>query len=255
MDASLRAFRQEMVVRLRQGERLILYGPRGAGKSVLLAHLQRELIRSGVPCGCSLATGHLDDITQALARAYPEVKASAVVKRRTARSRLWIAADRRGGVLLLDHVTAVSNAMVGFMRRLVGGVAGVLLVIDVDVERERQLVRPGRLGGLPRRMPAMPADSLKSLWRRECRKRGLAPVQPEIERRLLRTAAGRPGWIVQCADFAEQSHYWRDGRLALVNLLCADTAIALRFGTQELGRLKVSTPDAEGRGSFKRAPA
>jgi len=240
MESTLQVFRQEILARLQHGERVILYGPRGTGKSTLLAHLHRDLIRSGVPCGCSSATCHLDDITQALARAYPEVKAAASVKRRIARSRLWVAADRHGGVLLLDHVTSVNNAMVGFMRRLVGGIAGVLLTFDVDTERERKLLRAGRLGGMPVRMPAMPTDRLETVWRQQCRQRGLAPPPPKIERRLLRMAAGRPGWIVHCAELAAQNRYWRDGRLALVNLLCSDTAIALRYGMQELHRLNAS---------------
>ena len=237
MESTLKVFRKGILVRLQRGERVILYGPRGIGKSTLLTHLHRDLSRLGVPCGYSYATCHLDDITQALARAYPEVKAAASVKRRIARSRLWVAADRERGVLLLDHATAVNNAMVGYMRRLVGGVAGVLLAFDVDDERERGLLHAGRLGGLPLRMPATPANCLRAVWRQQCTQRGLAPPPLEIERRVLRTAAGRPGWIVQCAELAAQHRYWRNGTLALVNLLCADSAIALRYGMQQLSHL------------------
>jgi energy-coupling factor transporter ATP-binding protein EcfA2 len=236
---ALQALRKEILARLRRGDRVVLYGPRGSGKSTLLAQLRQDLVQAGVPCGCSLTTGHLEDITQALVRAYPYVDATEV-KRRIARSRLWIAADHHGGVLLLDHVVDVSNAMVGFMRRMVGGIAGVLLTFDVDTERERRVIRPGRLGGLPLRMPETSAARLQLIWRRECRRHGISAVSAATQRRLLRTAAGRPGWVVQCAELAAQSHYWRDGCLALVNLLCSDTAIALRFGRDELHRLNAS---------------
>jgi energy-coupling factor transporter ATP-binding protein EcfA2 len=240
VSAPLQLLRQQVLARLQRGERVALYGPRGAGKTTLLARLHQELSRAGIPCGRSPATSHLDDITQALAGAYPEVNAVDVA-RRTARSRLWIAADRRGGVLLLDHVTAVNNAMVGFMRRLVGGIAGVLFVFDVDTPRERNLIRPGRLGGMPLAMPSTSTATLRMLWRRECMRSGVLVSDLDVERRVVRAAAGRPGWIVQCAELVTERHYWREHSLALVNLLCADAEIALRFGVQQLADLDRSS--------------
>jgi predicted ATPase len=236
-DIELRRFERELLEQLRHGQRIVLHGPRGAGKSTLLDMLHRELLVTGVPCGRSLATSHLDDITQTLAQAYPEVSSDAV-KRRTARSRLWTAADRRGGVLLLDHVTMVNNAMVGFLRRLVGGIAGVLLAFDVDSKEERVRLRPRRLGAIPLPMPLPSSAALRGLWRSQCDRNGLPRLERAIEQRLLQAAASRPGWIVRCAELVTRAHYWQGGSLVRVNLLCSDTEIAVRFGQAALQGLE-----------------
>jgi hypothetical protein len=83
------------------------------------------------------------------------------------RARLWRAADLRGDALLLDHLIDVRNAMVGFLRHLHGGVVGVFLAVDVEVERERQRMKPWRLGALCVRMPPTSAQRLRQLlWSR-----------------------------------------------------------------------------------------
>jgi energy-coupling factor transporter ATP-binding protein EcfA2 len=233
----------ELYKRLRKGERVVLFGRRGTGKSTLVAALHEDLMREGVPCGHANVTEHLDDITRALEQAYPSVNVSAI-RRRAARSRLWLAADKRQGVLLLDHIAEMNNAMVGFLRRLVGGIAGVLLVLDVDTPRERAKVRPGRLGGLPLQMPPFSAIAVRSLLRSECERRGFPLLDKPAERQLVHAALGRPGWIAQCTALAERTHYWQDGRLAMINLLCSDTEIALRYGAQALAQL-----DMTGRGA------
>lgn len=232
MYTSVRSLRADLIERLRHGEHLVLYGPRGSGKSTLLADVETRLIRERVPCARSKATRCLNDITCTLEGAYPAVNTSEVT-RRAARARLWRAADLRGGVLLLDHLTDVSNAMVGFLRRLHGGVVGVLGAIDVEVERERQRMKPWRLGALSVRMPRTSAPQLRQLLRTQCADFDLPPPGRRIETRLLRAARGRPGWILQCAQLETQSRYWRDDRLS-VALLCADTEIALRQGALNL---------------------
>jgi energy-coupling factor transporter ATP-binding protein EcfA2 len=231
MMPSRRAFRQQLSARLLRGERLVIWGPRGIGKSTLLAQLHRQFSDAGVRCGCSPETAHLEDITRALARAYPEVQSEAM-QRRAARSRLWVAADREGSVLLLDHVTAVNNTMVGFLRRLVGGIAGVLLAVDVVCERERRLLRPERLGALPLAMPAMSAREMRRLWCRQCEPRRIPRLGAQAERCLLRTAAGRPGWIAHCAGLAAQSRYRREGELTLSTCCAPIQELALRFGSE-----------------------
>lgn len=248
-ETNSQTFEWQLHERLRRGERVVLFGPRGSGKSTLVERLYRELRSEQVPCGRSFTTAHLDDITRALARAYPEVRA-ATCTRRAARSKLWVAADHRAGVLLLDQVTKVNNAMVGFLRRLVGGIAGVLLVFDVDSKQERSRLRPGRLGGLPMCMPLPSTAVLLALWRRECDRHGIDRPHRDTERQLLHAAAGRVGWVVQCAEFARNARYWEDSRLTRVNLLQGDTEIALRFGQAALRALTSPTHRGEPRTSL-----
>lgn len=239
----------DLLMRLRKGERVVLYGRRGAGKSTVVAALQEKLEREGIPCGHCAATAHLDDITQALQRAYPTIDVTSV-RRRAARSRLWLAADQTRGVLLLDHVTQLSNAMVGFLRHLVGGVAGVLLVLDVDTTRERSKMRPGRLGAVPLQIPPLLPAAMRSLWLEERIRRDLPDLPLRAERQLMHAAEGRPGWLVQCAALAERSRYWREGQLALVNLLCSDTEIAVRYGARALADLESKAHPIRGGGTI-----
>ncbi|MGH8325310.1 MAG: ATP-binding protein, partial [Steroidobacteraceae bacterium] len=146
--------------RLLGGEHLSLFGPRGSGKSTLLTRLHSRFIALGTPCAYASVTTSLDDITRALERAYPEVQA-AEVSRRAARSRLWIAADQRAGVLLLDHFSS-SNAMAFLLKRLHGKVAGVLSAIDIDDQREYSRIRrPSRYGAMSVRMPLTATRQLR----------------------------------------------------------------------------------------------
>ena len=241
----IEALTLELLMRLRKGERVVLYGRRGAGKSTVVAALRERLEREGIPCGHCAGTAHLDDITQALQRAYPTVDVTSI-QRRAARSRLWLAADQKQGVLLLDHITQLNNAMVGFLRRLVGGIAGVMLVLDVDTPRERSKMRVGRLGGIPLQLPPFPPAEMRSLWLEERTRRGLPILDLRTERHLIHAAQGRPGWIVRCAALAERDHYWREGKLALINLLCSDTEIAVRYGAQALAELQSRAPATAG---------
>ncbi len=168
--------------------------------------------------------------------AYPEMNIQGVA-RSTARARLWNAADRRGCVLLLDHLTKVSTAMVGFCRRLRGGIAGILFVIDVDVERDRQRMRAKRLA-LSVRMPPVPMRQLRMLLRSRCAEHHLS-VDLDMERQILRAEQGRPGWVIHCTTLILQSRYWHDGQL-YPTLLCTDTEITLREG-----HLRLLAPDAQ----------
>lgn len=228
MAGNIRAFRSSLAARLQRGEHLVLYGPRGSGKTTLLARLHERFLARGVPCALAPATAHLDDITRALERAYPGVDTAGLARRRS-RSRLRLTADRHQGVLLLDHVTAVSTAMIGFLRRLRGGIAGVALAVDVETARERERLRRRVLGTAALAMPAMSNYRLRRLFRAQCADLDIPRVVPRQESRILRAARGRPGWIVQCAQRVGQSRYWRDGQL-YVTLLCADTEMALRQG-------------------------
>ena len=218
--------------RVGHGEHLVLYGPRGSGKSTLVAQLHKHFLRSNVPCAVAHSTSGLEDITQALEAAFPQVNTQ-LVNRRTARYRLWSAADRRRCVLLLDHLTDVSTAMIGFLRRLRGGIAGVLFVVDVDVERERTRMRKrARSLALSVHMPPTSTLRLRSLLHSKCAAGGFS-IEPEAEHQLLRTARGRPGWIVLCTTLMADLRYWHEGHL-YPTLLCTDTEIALRQGEYQL---------------------
>jgi energy-coupling factor transporter ATP-binding protein EcfA2 len=228
--------------RLALGQHLILYGPRGSGKSRLVEQLHAQFIRARTPCAISLSTACLEDVTRALQMAYPEVKTEAVNKR-TARFRLWSAADRRRGVLLLDHFSDVGTAMISFFRRLRGGVAGVLFVIDVDVERERLRMRKrGRSLALSVRMPLASMGELRRLLHARCAEHGFF-AEPEAERQLLHAAQGRPGWIVLCTQLMEKTRYWHEGHL-YPTLLCTDTEIILRQGDLRLLAPENWTPES-----------
>ena len=232
MYGSVPELRAGLFEALSHGRHLILYGPRGSGKSTLVAHLYARFLRANIPCALAPSTSCLNDITSSLEAAFPQVNIQAVT-RRTARYRLWSAADRRRCVLLLDHFAEVSTAMVGFLRRLRGGIAGVLFVVDVDVERERIRMRK-RARSLALSVPMPPASTrrLRVLLRSKCIERGCS-IEPEAEYQLLRTARGRPGWIVLCATLISDARYWHNGHL-YTTLLCTDTEITLRHGALRL---------------------
>ena len=231
----------ELQGRLLRGEHLTLLGPRGSGKSTLLARLHSQYVVAGIPCAYSSITTSLDDITRALERAYPDVDA-AEVTRRSARARLWAAADQRRGILLLDHFSAVSNAMVFLLKRLHGGVAGVLTAIDIEGERDRSRIRrPSRYGAMTVRMPLTPIRQLRRLLYALTGGLGLPPLAPTLEQKLLEAARGRPGWIVKCAELACDSRYWSEPGL-LVSALCVDTEAAVRYRALDLLRAPRAEP-------------
>jgi energy-coupling factor transporter ATP-binding protein EcfA2 len=229
---NLRQFQSALVTRLERGERLVLYGPCGSGKSTLLGKLHARIAQRGIPCAVSTMTTGLDDITRTLEQAYPYVDTVSTT-RREARARLVLAADRNEGVLLLDHVTNVTTAMLGLIRRLRGGIAGVLLAIDVDEERDRRRL-PGRhlgISWLP--MPLASTRTLRRLFRGYTTDSKRPRITAHQERQLVRAARGRPGWIVQCARLLPQRRYWH-GKTLYASVLCIDTEIALRQGDLRL---------------------
>lgn len=225
----------ELERRLLRGEHLTLFGPRGSGKSTLLMRLHSRLSAAGIPCAYSSITTSLDDVTCALERAYPRVLTEEI-SRRAARSRLWMAADQRSGVLLLDHFSSVSNAMVFLLKRLHGRIAGVLTAVDIDDQRERSRIRrPSRYGAMSVRMPLTPIRQLRRLLYTLTGGLGLPPLAPGIEQKLLESARGRPGWIVKCMELACEHRYWCEHGL-LVATLCVDTEAAVRYQALDMLR-------------------
>jgi hypothetical protein len=220
----IQAFGDQLGARLRGGSHLILYGPRGAGKSTLVGELGVQCRAIGTPCGVAPRTLMLPDIVSALVEAYPGTDIQGM-GRKAARVRLRLVADSLPGVLLLDHATRMTTAMLGYLRRLRGGIAGTLLVVDVDSPRERERMRDWHAGALSIRMPLMSNRVLHQVL--------LAATHslPEIEsrtlRQIVRMARGRIGWIRECTRRLQMHEYWRDDRLHLA-VLCMDIELALR---------------------------
>jgi energy-coupling factor transporter ATP-binding protein EcfA2 len=212
-------------MRLLRGEHVILYGPLGSGKSTLLEKVNMWIAARGIPCALWDATSGLDDITRAFAQAYPHVNTDAT--RRGARSRLWLAADQRRGVLIFDHVTKVTNAMIGFLRRLRGGVTGVLLSFDVENESQRLKIRSRQIHHAFLRMPLASSQQLCRQFRRGCSGHPIPRISRSHEQQIIQTARGRVGWIELCTHLIANERYWT-GDILHPALLCIDTEIALR---------------------------
>jgi len=205
---------------------VLLWGPRGSGKTTLLTAVRKELDTRR--WGFSASTNSLDDITCALERAYPDTPTKGLA-RRAARARLWRAADAHPAVLLLDHVTRVPTAMKGWLRRLRGGLVGILLAVDIDSPRERERLRALRVGCSTVRMPPTPPRSLARQLTALLAGMGAPPASAPTRRALIRAARGRPGWLLEYAALACEEQYWRGGQLRL-HLITWDTEVRLRGG-------------------------
>jgi hypothetical protein len=223
-DSAFRSLIAAVASDMRRGRHVVLWGPRGSGKTTLLHALRREL--ADVHCALSTSTESLDDITRALERAYSAVPTRGL-KRRAARARLWWAADVAPGCLLLDHVTRVPAAMKGWLRRLRGGVMGVVLAVDVDSSRERERLRAMKIGSTTFRMPPMAPRTLSRLLTTWWTQSLASPLIAPARRILMRAARGRPGWMRQCVTLACDTRYWHEGQLK-TEVLILDTEIRLR---------------------------
>jgi hypothetical protein len=124
-------------------------------------------------------------------------------------------------------VTKVPAAMKGWLRRLRGGVVGVVLAVDVNSPRERQWLRGMKIGCTSLRMPPVDSRYLASLLNHLWTAAEFAPLVPSMRRTLVRNARGRPGWVVQCTTLAANRRYWRTGQLQ-ANALSTDTGMTLR---------------------------
>jgi energy-coupling factor transporter ATP-binding protein EcfA2 len=220
------AFCKDIGDRVQAGSHLILYGPRGSGKSTLLSGLGIQFGESGIPCGLARRTCGLPDIVAALAAAYPRTDIAGLCKR-AAGARLRRVADRSPGVLLLDHATRMTTAMLGYLRRLRGGIAGAILVADIDSQRERERMRAWHAGALSVRMPLMPNRTLQGFLLATMHSHGIPKIEPRMQRQIVGLARGRIGWAKECARRLQMQEYWRGDRLHL-GLICTDTEIAVR---------------------------
>ncbi len=220
------AFGDELQARIQQGSHLILYGPRGVGKSTLIHEFAAHYRSLGVPCGVAPRTSGLSDIVAALAEAYPDTNIDRI-GRKAARMRLRSVADGNPGVLLLDHAANMTTQMLGYLRRLRGGIVGALLAVDVDSVRERECLRDWHAGALSIRMQVMPNVALAEFLIEQIRVSRMRSLDPRVRRQLVRSARGRIGWITECVRRLPIHEYWADGRLHVASL-CMDTEIAVR---------------------------
>jgi hypothetical protein len=223
----LAAFRAELISRLQSGSHLILHGPRGSGKSTLLASMRDHYHLHATPCAIAPQTLGLPDIVNALSQAYPKADLENL-GRRAIGFRLCVAAARSPGVLLLDHTRELTTATISFLRRL-RVVVGVLLVVDIDSEFERDRLRTWRRHALCMRMPLMPSRRLRRLLQSSCSARALPAIDPGLSRQIVHAARGRVGWLRECVNHLEIPEYWSGGRLH-VGALCTDSEIAIREG-------------------------
>jgi hypothetical protein len=206
------------------GQHLVLWGPQGSGKTTLLKAVETRLTET--PCARTSRTASLDDISRALERAYPGT-ATKGVRRRVARARLFAAADQRRGVLLLDHAHIGGTAMKGWLKRLRGGVVGIVLAVDVENARQRRALSPYAFGTATLRMPALAPRHLRRLLRSDWDRRTLPLLSSQDQRALVAAAQGRPGWILHCTALAADPRYWMGDRLR-TSLLCTDTLMLVQ---------------------------
>ena len=168
----------------------------------------------------------LGNFVAALVDAYPDTDIAGLSKR-AARVRLHQVADRIPGVLLLDHATRMTTAMLGYLRRLRGGIAGALLVADVDSPRERERMRDWHAGALSIRMPLLPNRAPLQVLLAALQAHDLPEIEPRMLRQIIRMARGRIGWIRECVRRLQMPEYWRDDRLHWA-VLYMDIEIAVR---------------------------
>jgi len=100
------------------GETVMVYGPLGIGKTAILGELARRAEQAGRPCAICPRTERLSDVTEALVRCYPT--GTDALTQRQRRCRVRLAIERKPGILLLDHLLDVGNAVKGFLRSLRG---------------------------------------------------------------------------------------------------------------------------------------
>lgn len=214
--------------RLQRGSHLILYGPRGSGKSTLLAAMCDDYRARLIPCAIAAQTSGLPDIVTALSQAYPDVDIEGL-SRRAAGLRLRFTADRLSGVLLLDHTRELTSAMIGFLRRLRGGIAGALLAVDVDSDFERERLLAWRRHALCVRMPLIANRRLRRLLLSECVTRNMPAIESHVARHIIHAARGRVGWLNECVRRLQMPDYWHGGHLHIGGV-CIDTETAVREG-------------------------
>jgi hypothetical protein len=221
--------RQSLVIELTrlalEGETVLIYGRRGAGKTAVLEAVESEIRRFGRPCGIAPRTEVLADVVDALAECYPEVSAP---NRLATRARLRAAVRERPAVLLLDHLAASTPPVRSYLRTLRGTGLGVILAANVEHARDRAQVRSLRLAY--REIEVLPlgrrvlARVLDAALEKKPPQRVLAPSERV---RLLEVAAGRPGVVALLLELLDRTTPTGEGQIQWELLRCeVSSAIA-----------------------------
>ena len=202
-----------MLAPLMSDKRIVLHGPIGIGKSTILIEVAGQLRNIGYPCGLAPTTATLGDITRALLQVYPDVNVVDWSQRRI-RGHLKLAAEDRGGVLLLDHFQDIGTASKGFLKSLWTLKVGVMAAVDVEFPRDMRRFRSIKMTDMRVAVPRLDADSMRLVFDSAAQGRPLPRPPDEKEwRALLRIAKGRPGWMKLMGLKAGDARYWSDGRL------------------------------------------
>ncbi len=210
--------------RLSEGRTILLYGPKGSGKTTILKNVARRIKKDRRPCGLCKMTRALSDVTGALLQAYPSVSTKSR-SRRSVRFALDTAVEANPGILLLDHVHAVGTQVRGFLRSLLGTGLGVLMAADVEGERDHRKYRAMRLAYEEETVPPLPGRYMRCIFRNAVPDDALPfPLTEADLRGLLRCARGRPGWIIRMGELLQLENYWHKGRVLkesiYIQLLC-----------------------------------
>jgi hypothetical protein len=209
-----------------KGETVLVYGPVGIGKTAILAELKRRVERRGLPCGLAPRTERLQDITEALQRAYPDAAGRAHTQR-AIRGSLRLATERTRGMLLLDQLLEVGTAAKGFLRSMRGTGLGVVMAADVEHPRDHARVRAWGLAYREHALEPLRGRCMRSLLDRRLIGRSLpGHLTDEDRQALLEIARGRPGWIDRLVASAADPRYWGAAGL-LREVLHADISVAV----------------------------
>jgi hypothetical protein len=207
------------------GETVLVFGPLGSGKTAILDELARRVEQPERPCAFCPRTERLSDITQAFARCY--LAGGEALTQRQRRGRVRLAIERHPGILLLDHLLDVGNAVKGYLRSLRGTGLGVVMAVDVEHPRDHARVRARGLAYREIALPPLPGRYMRRLLDREIEAQQIPNRLLEADRHaLVQVARRRPGWIVRLIAAAAKAHYWRGDHL-LVDLLAADVSLAV----------------------------
>lgn len=235
------------------GETVLVYGPRGVGKTTLLGAVESKVRRSGRPCSMAHRTEVLADVVSALARCYPEVSGPS---RLQTRARLRAAARERPAVLLLDHLGAATPAVRSYLRGFRGTGLGVIIAANVEHARDRSQVRLRRLAYREVEVPPLERRVLERFLNAQLEKQPLERALASADRvKLLKVAAGRPGVVALLLELLGQSAAAREGPLHWELLRCeVSSAIAGAYVRGSPGLILEAAPK-EDSGCRSRASA